>query len=137
MQNLSDTRKLSIKRINHEILKELEKRDFINKPGDGFLIAVTHALKNSLPHDPIDIARRTDGNGDDMNLEDADSFKSINEIKTVLKAIYPMKYNNNNNQFIEYPNRLLSVLADAGLNDIRTKCTEDGKINIRNFLEII
>tara|TARA_Y100000991_G_C21697638_1_gene232253 strand:+ start:51 stop:467 length:417 start_codon:yes stop_codon:yes gene_type:complete len=120
MSDLKDTRKLTVKRENHNFLKDLKKNDLIKEIGDGFLVGVSYALKNGLKHEDIKKPRDSGGGGADANIDDAESFNSIQEMKDVLAAIYPEKYNDR--EVLNYPHRLLNVLADAGLDQIKENC---------------
>ena len=59
----------------------------------------------------------------------------MNEVKTVLEAIYPQKYNDE--EAVKSPTRLIRVLADAGLDGIREKCNDENASLTEKFLEVI
>ena len=136
MNDLRDNRKLTIKRENHNFLKDLKTHDLIKDIGDGFLVGISYALKNSLKHEDITKTRSSGGGGADVNIEDAESFKPINEMKDVLNALYPEKYNDQ--EALNYPHRLLNALADAGLDKIKEICWDDhGNIEIQKFTNLL
>ena len=127
-------RKLIIKRINSEFIEELSSSNYLNKKTEGFLLGVSLALKNVLDHQPIDVQRNAQANGRDVVIEDEKSMNQIDDLKVLVKAIYPEKYNESKN--IEYMNKLLSVLADAGLDYLRNECYQDESVNHDKFVSL-
>ena len=127
-------RKLIIKRINSEFIEELSSSNYLNKKTEGFLLGVSLALKNVLDYQPIDVQRNAQANGRDVVIEDEKSMNQIDDLKVLVKAIYPEKYNESKN--IEYMNKLLSVLADAGLDYLRNECYQDESVNHDKFVSL-
>ena len=135
MNENSSGRKLHLTRENHEFLKELISRKYIDKSGEGFLMGVSLALKNGLDHKPLKTPRSATGLGSDTVLEDEKSFNQIDDVKALINALYPEKYTETEN--LKETNRLLSVLADAGLDYLRSKCFNDNKVDTEIYFETI
>ena len=124
--------KISIKNENHTFIKTLQSEGLIKHTSNGVLIGVSYALKHKLKHISTDAPRPSSLY---VNIDDAKSFNFINEVKTVVDAIYPEKYNDTD--ALKSPWKLICVLADAGLDDIRDKCTNKNASITHNFLEAI
>ena len=132
MNDLEDGRKISIKNENHVFLKKLQSEGLIKDTGNGVLIGVSYALKHKLEHVSIDAPRSASLY---KNVDDGKSFNFMDEVKTVLEAIYPQKYNDEDN--VKSPTKLIRVLADAGLDSIREKCHDENTSLTDKFLETI
>jgi hypothetical protein len=132
MSDFDDGRKISIKKENAAFLKKLQSEGLIKDTGNGVLIGFSYALKHKLNHVSLDAPRSADFYG---NIDDGKSFNFINEAKTVLDAIYPKKYNDI--EAIKSPIKLIRVLADAGLDEIREKCKDENIPLTKKFLEAI
>tara|TARA_A200000113_G_C8721195_1_gene308417 strand:+ start:259 stop:666 length:408 start_codon:yes stop_codon:yes gene_type:complete len=133
MKEVSSGRKLHLTSENHKFVKELVEHKYINSTGEGFLIGVSIALKKSLNHKQINIPRSS--KEEHTVLEDEKSFNQIEDLTALLNALYPEKYEDIEN--LNASNKLLSVLADSGLDYLRDKSLDDKKIKRENFFEAI
>ena len=124
--------KISITNENHDFIKKLKSEGLIKHTSNGVLIGVSYALKHKLKHVSTDTPRSASLH---VNIDDRKSFNFINEVKTVVDAIYPKKYNDT--EPLKSPWKLICVLADAGLDDIRDKCSDKNASITHNFLEAI
>ena len=132
MNDIEDGRKISIKNENHAFLKKLQSEGLIKDTGNGVLIGVSYALKHKLRHESIDAPRSANLY---INVDDGKSFNFMNEVKIVLESIYSQNYNDTD--IVKSPTKLIRVLADAGLDVIREKCSDENTSFTERFLETI
>jgi hypothetical protein len=122
-----DRRKISIKSENKDFIDFLyKKQNFIGTTADGIKMAIAIALKNGLEHEDSKKSRT----GEDTNIDDAKSFKDIDNLLTVIRSLYPIKYNEITQ--LDHLVSLVCALADSGIEYI-IKNTEYDKENIGKF----